>query len=274
MTCREFKHTAASLTLWELTRSQDREITGHAEACPSCGTWLQKQRSLAASMRTLQTKTAGLEAGPSVEQALLRAFRQAPRAEAVIRPAGVKERFGPRPVAALRSTPVAISAIKLSRLFEIGAYAAVAAAIVIGVFLGARLMRDRQATGPAPTQTASAGAAPVTHQPAVVGGETSAVEAGTHSSSSSPARHASGNVRRTTVNSGEKGDAATAADSSQTSSDAEYMALMICDPLSCSTDSQVVRMELPAASGQDAAPQVADVVVGYDGVVRAVRIVN
>ncbi len=52
-----------------------------------------------------------------------------------------------------------------------------------------------------------------------------------------------------------------------------YVALMFCDPLSCSSDSQVVRMELPAAS-QDAQPQIADVVVGYDGLVRAVRIVN
>ncbi len=48
---------------------------------------------------------------------------------------------------------------------------------------------------------------------------------------------------------------------------------MICDPLSCSSDSQVVRMELPAQPGQ-AQSQVADVVVGYDGAVRAVRIVN
>ena len=51
---------------------------------------------------------------------------------------------------------------------------------------------------------------------------------------------------------------------------------MFCDPLSCSSDAQVVRMELPAAGAndRDAQPQVADVVVGYDGVVRAMRIVN
>ena len=55
---------------------------------------------------------------------------------------------------------------------------------------------------------------------------------------------------------------------------------MFCDPLSCSSDTQVVRMELPSpgmtgsGSEQDAQMRIADVVVGYDGVVRAVRIVN
>ena len=34
---------------------------------------------------------------------------------------------------------------KLSRFFEFGAYAAVAAALIVGVFLGARMWRDRRA---------------------------------------------------------------------------------------------------------------------------------
>ena len=51
---------------------------------------------------------------------------------------------------------------------------------------------------------------------------------------------------------------------------------MFCDPLICSSDAQVVRMELPVAGGsdRDAQTQVADVVVGDDGLVRAMRIVN
>jgi len=63
-----------------------------------------------------------------------------------------------------------------------------------------------------------------------------------------------------------------AADDSQSDNDAGYTALMFCDPLSCSGDSQVVRMELPAQPGQSV--QTADLVVGYDGTVRAVRMVN
>src|SRR5208337_1504253 len=63
---------------------------------------------------------------------------------------------------------------------------------------------------------------------------------------------------------------ASAATASQTSDDPDYVALMFCDPLSCSSDAQVVRMELPSAAtagDRDAPPLVADVVVGYDGVV-------
>ena len=33
---------------------------------------------------------------------------------------------------------------------------------------------------------------------------------------------------------------------SQDSDDPDYVALMFCDPLSCSSDAEVVRMELPA----------------------------
>jgi hypothetical protein len=66
-----------------------------------------------------------------------------------------------------------------------------------------------------------------------------------------------------------------AAEEPQTDADAGYIALMFCDPLSCSSDSQVVRMELPAnGAEQNSQPPIADLVVGYDGVVRAVRIVN
>ena len=64
-------------------------------------------------------------------------------------------------------------------------------------------------------------------------------------------------------------------DDSQSLADAGYTALMFCDPLSCAAETQVVRVELPAAAGgQNSQPQMADLVVGYDGVVRAVRIVN
>jgi hypothetical protein len=67
--------------------------------------------------------------------------------------------------------------------------------------------------------------------------------------------------------------AKAAAADADTLADAGYTDLMLCDPLSCASDTQVVRMELPA-TGQGSQPQTADLVVGYDGVVRAVRIVN
>ena len=104
MTCREFKHSAASLTLWEMSQRPNDEILSHADGCESCGAWLRKQRSLAASMRTLQAETAALEAGPGVEQALLAAFR---------RSSGDEHRFCARWAGA----PLCIFAVKSGRQF-------------------------------------------------------------------------------------------------------------------------------------------------------------
>ncbi len=146
MTCREFKHTAASLTLWELSRPCDEQVLDHAEECPKCGAWLDRQQMLAATMQTLQARTDGREAGPHVERALLRMFRQVPF-EAT------------QPVVARRSAPIAW---RLSRLFEVGAYIAVAAAIVVGLFLGVRLMEQRSVT--VSVQSPPAPAAPAQQQ--------------------------------------------------------------------------------------------------------------
>lgn len=272
MTCREFKHTAASLTLWELSRSQDASILGHAEACRHCGAWFENQRSLAASMQTLQSSTASREAGPSVEQALLRAFRQVPRTEAVTASVRGKERSKPLlSGAALRSTPMTM---RLSRWFEVGAYAAIAAAIVVGVFLGIRLLRDRQMPGPTQSPAAAVENVPVAHQPDVAAAEKAPSDS--QAAKATPAPIVAVTHRewrpRPSAASTTQAEALPAADDSQTTAELGYMPLMICDPLSCSSDTQVVRMELP--HGTDAQPQVADVVVGYDGVVRAVRIVN
>jgi hypothetical protein len=257
MTCREFKRSAASLTLWELSPCADEQVLDHAEECPKCGAWLDRQRMLAASMQTLQAQTAGRQAGPQVERALLRMFRQEPF-EAT------------QPVAAHRSAPIAF---RLSRFFEVGAYVAVAAAIVVGLFLGAHLLQERSMKGQvqgrsisAPAQPASAAAATAKIAPIEITQPTAEqhVASAKRQISSRPA-----------VTSHIAKASSTDAGVSQTD-DSEYVALMFCDPLSCSTDAQVVRMELPAtgAADRDAGTQLADVIVGYDGVVRAMRFVN
>ncbi len=211
---------------------------------------------LAARMQTLQARTAGREAGPHVERALLRMFRQDPF-EAT------------QPVAALRSAPIAW---RLSRFFEVGAYAAVAAALMVGVFLGVRLLEQRSATGPVQSQSASvppAQQAQSVEGPARQEARTAMPERPVTLSKRNPVVHP--------VSRGNKAGPSSSATVAQSTEDPEYVSLMFCDPLSCSSEAQVVRMELPptgAASDRDAQPLVADVVVGYDGVVRAMRIVN
>lgn len=272
MTCREFKHSAASHSLWELSRTQDEQVLGHAERCESCGAWLRKQRSLAVSMQTLQARTAGLEAGANVERALLRAFRQDTLGDAGTVPVRVQERSGSlRPAATPLSTPVAL---KLSRFFEIGAYTALAAAILVGVFLGVRILRQSSNAAQVQSQVAPSSVEPVTQNPATAA--QSGVAPVLQERPVAVAHKRTAPAR----SSEQKAVAATAAskvtnDDSQSLAEVGYVPLMFCDPLSCAADTQVVRVELPAgANGQGSQPQIADLVVGYDGVVRAARMVN
>jgi hypothetical protein len=271
MTCREFKHSAASHNVWELSRTRDEQVLGHAESCQSCGTWLQKQRTLAVSMQTLQARTAGLEAGANVERALLRAFRQDTLRSADSVLLGVKEGSGSsRPAATPLSTPMAL---KLSRFFEIGAYVALAAAILVGVFLGVRILRQSSNAAQAQSQVAPSSVEPLPQKPAPAAAQNVVASA-------EPAQPAIAPHKPTQpVRSSERGVATAAAnvtnDDSQSLAEVDYTPMMFCDPLSCAADTQVVRVELPAgANGQDSQPQMADLVVGYDGVVRAARMVK
>jgi hypothetical protein len=276
MTCREFKQSAEALTLLELARAQneDERISNHAQQCASCGSWVREQRLLAASLGTLQVRTAGLEAGADVERTVLQAFRQnrATLTSAALQPPGgllVKDegRTAKReerlPLKVVSSLPVAV---RLSHWFEIGAYVAVAAAVIVGMFLGIRLLGHRSNA-----VSMQANASPAVTQPVVQTPVAAAPAPSPQLTAVNVGKHATGarsTEKRTTA-----APQLVAADDTQSDSDAEYTALMLCDPLSCSADSQVVRMELPAQPGQDQ-PQTADVVVGYDGAVRAVRIVN
>jgi len=260
MTCREFKHSAASLTLWELLRAQDEQILTHAQQCEGCGGWLQNQRTVAASLQTLQAQTAGMQAGPNVERTLLLAFRQTTTESA------------PQPMVARVSAPVAM---RLSHFFEIGAYVAVAAAIIVSVFLGVRLIQHSSRTVSTQSAITPGSTRPLMQKPAVAAQE---------DSSSVASGVADKHVTSTARSQSQRSDSArlatarvqtVAAEEPQSDADAGYVALMFCDPLSCSGDSQVVRMELPAnGAEQNSQPPIADLVVGYDGVVRAVRIVN
>lgn len=260
MTCREFKHSAASFTLWELLRTQDEQILTHAQQCEGCGGWLQKQRTVAASLQTLQTRTAAMQAGPNVERTLLRALRQTTAGSA------------PQPMVTRVSAP---TAFRLSHFFEIGAYVAVAAAIIVSVFLGVRLLQHSSRTVPVQSGITPVSTRPLMQKPVVAAQADSsklvsavADKHATRAARGRSQRSDSASVATATVQT-------VAAEESQTDADADYVALMFCDPLSCSSDSQVVRMELPANSAaQNSQPAMADLVVGYDGAVRAVRIVN
>jgi len=288
MTCREFKQRVASLSLAEMAQTNEMQIAAHAETCPSCGGWLAQQRALAASMHALRAQTAGRDAGPDVERALLRVFRQGisagvlpPGAAAEVAAGGQKparaevtgpsESLGFKPAPA--STPLAW---RLSRVFEVGAYVAAAAAIAVAIFLGIHLLQ-RRPEAPVQSQSVPAEVAPAIQQPVTTASGSEKVpslrprrrERSTVQSLVMATRKQSHQQAPTEESVGATVQAAS--DESPGDAESAYTALMFCDPLSCSSDAQVVRMELP---GRGAQPQVADVVVGYDGAVRAVRFVN
>ena len=283
MTCRDFKHNAA-LSLVELAQTQDSQIVGHAESCPACAAWWDKQRSLAASLHALQSRTSSLEAGADVERALLRVFRQgipagvgtSPSAAQVAvssmnpMPMGMKEPSKTvRTIAAPVSTPFAW---RLSRFFEVGAYVAVAAAVIVAMFLGVHLLHQGSETAPMQGQSAPEKIAPAAQQPVAADAATNPANQGHTKEPRTVARRHSPQVKPAQKN--EPAVAQATNDDAQSVADAGYTALMFCDPLSCSGDTQVVRMELPPSTSAGAQPQVADVLVGYDGVVRAVRFEN
>ena len=256
MTCREFKQAAESLTLWELARSDDQQMFDHAVHCAACAIWLEERQMLAAGMQALKTRTAGREAGPHVERSLLQAFRQESLPAA-------------RPMPAQRLAPVSFD---LRRFFAVGAYAAVAAVLVVGLFLGVGQLDRRSAGDAAQSQAGSQANAPAQNVQLAEKVTEQQVAPAIHERPAMPVSQdvAWDRVRRNSEIRNTGVATAPAAD------DPDYVALMFCDPLICSGDAQVVRMELPVAgtSGQDAQTQVADVVVGDDGLVRAMRIVS
>ena len=258
MKCHEFMHVAEAFTPSELSlmRTEDQAISAHAGECASCGRWLESQTLLGSAMQALRVSTAELEAGPNVERALLLAFRDTdfPSQQAV------------------EPEHAAPAAWKLSRIFEFGAYAAVAAALIMAVFLGSRLLHDRrvqqhpsQAQDKVAPQPLSAASTATAVNPA-------ATETAPEAAVTKAAKSRLSDVRvQTSPNAlGKAGTTASDTD--------DYVALMLCDPLICSGDEHVVRMELPAATastdGSGSQPVLADVVIGEDGLVRAMRIVR
>jgi hypothetical protein len=254
MKCREFNEQAAELTLAELTASGDEQLLAHQRECAYCATWVRQRQTLAGAMHALRNSTATLEPGVDVERAVLRAFRQA----------------APE-VRAEESQPQS-AAFTLSRLFGWGAYATVAAALAIALGLGVWYWQHAQKTSQSAAQLATdsvPASGPVNAENLQPATARSSAETAAES------RHGAN------LSAKSKGAALVATSSTQSLAQMAqaqgYDPLMLCDPLSCSGEEQVVRMEIPAnavdaSSGSE--PLLADVVVGDDGLVRAIRIVQ
>ncbi len=262
MTCREFIEAAESLTSSELRlmETKDEQMSAHVSECAACSRWVESQRLLGNALHVLRDHTAGRQASPKVELAVLEAFRTK----------------GFAPAAAIAPDRAAPAAWKLSRLFEVGAYAAVAAALIVGILLGARMWRDRQAPV-VQVQAPATKAPPRVNVPGITIAESTIPAARVPENS---ARKAANTPAIKGAEHRAKQPQAAGEQTASTTVDRQgFVPLMLCDPLICSGEEQVIRVELPgsglaSADGNGGQPAIADVVVGDDGLVRAMRIVN
>jgi hypothetical protein len=270
MNCREFTKEVAGLTLAELNRAVEGQLLSHQRECVTCASWLQQRQRLAEAMQTLRSSTATVEAPAGVEHEVLRAFRQ----RAVTVPA-VERRPTPTPFA-----------FRLGRFFEWGAYAAAAAALAISLGLGFWFWQHsgKPATESAQQQqTPEQQAAPTEiTQPdkAAQMREVSPAKPSATVAAKSPRATEASTVlaQGPAVDSAPQVQAAPALAGQSLVQAAQaqgYTPMMLCDPLSCSGDEQVVRMEFPTTTADGSQrTQMADVVLGDDGLVRAIRIVQ
>jgi hypothetical protein len=249
MTCREFTKTIEGRTLAELSSAADADLLTHQHDCASCAALLQQHNSLALALQTLRGRTATMEAPALVEQNVLRAFRQAPATNAA-------------PVFTIKPKP---AAFRLSNFFGWRTYAAAAAALVIGLGVGLWLSPHPHKTAQPPTAR--------TEQPAPASVDPSQAQ------QQLPVQATASNSEKpnppTPVVGLQRPSPAAALTVAQNEQAQGYTPLMLCDPISCSGDAEVVRMELPATAGDgSSSTQMADVIVGEDGLVRAIRIVQ
>ena len=213
MSCEDFEDDVVDLARGEELGDAERaETLAHAEECLRCAARLDDERAVTSGLRAFAARTAGAEAPPRIEAALLRALRD---------PQTV-ERGGATPASPSRAVV----------LLLLAAAAAILAAIVV--------VPPRAGSSPEP-------AAPTAVAPATVaGGEAAAVGAA-----------------------GENAD---------------FVALSYGEDLGELDSVQVVRVELPRTAlaalgwaGSDSAqtgPVKAEVIVGHDGVARAIRFVD
>jgi hypothetical protein len=213
MSCKDFEDDVVDLARGEeLADAERTEALAHAEECLRCAARLDDERAVTTGLRAFAARTAGAEAPPRVEAALLRALRDPESLEE----GGVV--LGTR------------SASRAVELLLLAAAAAILAAIVV--------VPPRMGSVPEP-------AAPTTMSPSTVaGGEASAAG-------------------------GENG---------------EFVALSYGEDLRELDSMQVVSVELPRtalaalgwAGAESAQPGSvkAEVIVGHDGVARAIRFID
>jgi hypothetical protein len=214
MSCADFEDDVVDLARDEEPGEAERaEALAHAEECLRCAARLDDERAVTRGLRAFAARTAGAEAPPRIEAALLRALRD--------------------PQTLARAGVATASPSRAAELLLLAAAAAILAAIVV--------VPPRAGSFPDPAPpTATAGSPPTT-----AGGEAVVPAAG---------------------------------------ESADFVALSYGEDLRELDSVQVVSVELPrpalaalgwpGADSAQAGSVKAEVIVGHDGVARAIRFVD
>ncbi len=223
------------------------DIRSHLESCSACRQWIEINERLAGPLQLLRNSVPPMPA--TLEESVVKAYRVRLQHLSEVIPINKPV----RPISPL--------------LWR----AAIAALLIAGAII---LFGTRRA--PLPRTTAKI------QQPLI---SSTQVQTLTHSEAPKPDLTKPAVTKKTPTS--RRHHRAPAAVEENSSTEAAYMGLppdfrnlMYCDQLSCSGALEVIRMNLPASSLGMASPSgrsnivAADVLVGADGVARAIRFVN
>jgi hypothetical protein len=252
MNCSEFQNISHELAR-DRVEGRDRiEALAHAGECPRCAEYLDEERRLTLKLGFLSQALHSQEAPARLESALLTAFRE----HAAHTEGSVPLHAGPRFWARQKFWGWATTA------------AALAAVIALAVGIYSR----RRSQTEVPDASVSAPATQI-HENAPTTAANSQQDDTQQQATIHTVRHPRKLSPR--VRSG-NGPLTTVSDNSG------FVPLMYCDQLNCGTPGEIVRVEIPASSlpmmglvsDNHTGPVRADVVVGEDGIARAIRLVD
>ncbi len=252
MNCSEFQHVCHELVRDRVEGREKIEALAHAGECSRCAEYMEDERRLTLKLAFLSQIVQKHEAPASLENVLVSAFRE--NAAEARDNGGVPLHAGPRYWA-------------YQKFWLLGAGAAALAAVIVLMVV---LQAGRHS---APQLSSSAAPATASQEPAL----TSAPSAGEQGTEPQAVVQATRRIHAATSPArANDGQETVVADASG------YVPLVYCDEINCGTPGDVVRVELPASSlpmmglvsDNRTGPVRADVVIGEDGIARAIRLVD
>jgi hypothetical protein len=244
MICRELRSYFENPLLVEISPSSGAsEVSQHVSACPECNAFMEAQKELAVSLRLAHQSVPELPA--SLDRAVLANYRHyVAQRQAAIPWGSLRNRF--RPVSVLAWAAVLAASFLIAQEEMVLLFPANTA-----------IVSPQIAAGPA-----------VSPPPSPITGVTRGVA--TVKNPEKEQTFSSRRDGRVKASSIREPDALSPA----------FHSLLYCDPLSCEGAMEIIRVELPssvlrsAQSSSEADMVAADVLVGSDGIARAIRIVE